>query len=384
MHTDAPELPPNLEEVRSKLLFSLRDQGFELVNNLIVPAQEPTKSDLRSVHASAVAHVLERSGRALKSKEQRFIRDFIASGHEVDPERMSPALVEVTRNSVEEELFRYIKLHWSIPVSAGYGRRLRYIIFDEHNGKVIGILGLCDPVFAVKPRDQWIGWTHAEKKQRLKSVVEAFVVGAVPPYSSLLCGKLVALLATSNEVRDSFAMKYKGKSSAISEIVHDGKIALITTASALGRSSLYNRLRIDDRDAYRSVGFTSGSGDFHFINGVYAAITEVTHSFAVPTAKNVKWGGGFRNRREVIRKCLKIIGLPDNLQYHGVKRELFVAPLGSNTPHYLQCKVENISYFDNPATEISEFFRHRWLLPRATRHPDFRIFDPQSYRLWKT
>lgn len=383
MYTDTPEHPtPNIEDVRSKLLSSLKAQGFKLVNNLIIPAQEPSKDDLRGVHASAVAHVLERSGKALKSKEARFIRDFIASGGDIDPERISPVLVEVTRDSVEEELFRYIKLHWSIPVSAGYGRRLRYIIFDQQNGKAIGILGLCDPVFAVKPRDQWIGWTQAEKKQRLKSVVEAFVVGAVPPYTNLLCGKLVALLATSNEVRDAFMQKYKGKASIISETVHDGQIALITTASALGRSSLYNRLRINDREAYHSVGYTSGSGDFHFVNGVYAAITDVTRSLASPTAKNIKWGGGFRNRREIIRKCLKIIGLPDNLQYHGVKRELFVAPLGSNAQSYLQGKAQEVSYFDNSATDIMEHFKRRWLLPRAAHRADYLTFDPQSYRLW--
>ena len=41
---------------------------------------------------------------------------------------------------------------------------------------------------------------------RLRNVMDAFVLGAVPPYRELLCGKLVAMLAASDEVRDAFRL----------------------------------------------------------------------------------------------------------------------------------------------------------------------------------
>jgi Domain of unknown function (DUF4338) len=70
-------------------------------------------------------------------------------------------------------------------------------------------------------------------------------VGAVPPYASLLCGKLVAMPATSSEVQHAFERKYRGQQSRISRHLFDGRLALLTTTSALGRSSLYNRLTFD-------------------------------------------------------------------------------------------------------------------------------------------
>jgi hypothetical protein len=113
-------------------------------------------------------------------------------------------LKEVLPDTEDELLFRYARLHGSIPISAGYGRRLRFLVFDERNGKLIGLFGLGDPVFALGPRDAWVGWDAPAKRERLRHVVDAFVLGAVAPYARLLCSKLVALLITSNEVREGF------------------------------------------------------------------------------------------------------------------------------------------------------------------------------------
>lgn len=89
-------------------------------------------------------------------------------------------------------------------MSAGYGRRLRFVVYDDANGKLMGVFGLADPVFSLEPRDRWIGWDKAAKSARLQCVVNLFVLGAVPAYSQLLGGKVIALLATSREVRAAF------------------------------------------------------------------------------------------------------------------------------------------------------------------------------------
>jgi len=68
----------------------------------------------------------------------------------------------------------------------------------------------------------------------LHHALDAFVLGSVPPYSSLLCGKLIALLVASDEVREAFRRKYGGRSSVITERTLDGSLALITTTSATG------------------------------------------------------------------------------------------------------------------------------------------------------
>lgn len=75
--------------------------------------------------------------------------------------------------------------------------------------------------------------------------MDAYVLGAVPPYSYLLCGKLIAMLALSNEVRKVFHKKYSGHTSLIKKAKRPPFLALLTTTSALGRSSIYNRIRIN-------------------------------------------------------------------------------------------------------------------------------------------
>jgi hypothetical protein len=315
-------------------------------------------------------------------RKERAILAHIASGDEVMPTRIRPRLVEVLPESDEELLFRYASLHWSIPVSSGYGRRLRFLVVDEHNEKLMGLIGLGDPVFALGPRDGWIGWSATDRKSRLKNVMDAFVLGAVPPYSFLLCGKLVAMLVASDTVREAFTRKYSGLRSFIARKTHDGRLALITTTSALGRSSLYNRLRFGERLLYQSVGFTRGSGEFHFSNGLYGAITEYANEHCEPTAKQELWGTGFRNRRETIRKCLSALGISQDWLYHGIKREVFVVPLARNTREFLQGKHSRLLWYHQTESEIFGYFRERWLLPRASWDHRYRAWSKDEWAIW--
>ena len=212
--------------------------------------------------------------------------------------------------------------------------------------------------------------------------MDLFVLGAVPPYSHLLCGKLVALLATSQDVQEAFRRRYSGRRSCISRKLLDGRLALLTTTSALGRSSLYNRLRYGKNHAFESVGFTRGSGDFHFSNGFYHELRAFALERCDATAKNSLWGDGFRNRRELVRKTLPLLGLSSELLYHGIKREIFVAPLAANSPAFLRGDHQRLRCHNRTVADLFEWFRGRWLLPRAARDDRFRAFDPEDYRLW--
>jgi len=370
-------------QLRSKIFEALGRQGFRIRNGTIVPPDARDKAALRALHGEAVRHNRARSRPGLERHENRLLSR-VAAGSEVMPEKVSPVLLEVQPRSEEELLFRYARLHWSIPVSAGYGRRLRFVVFDESNEKLIGIIGMGDPVFGLRPRDRWIGWDLAARKRRLKCVMDLFVLGAVPPYSQLLCGKLVALLATSTEVQEAFRRKYGGRKAYISGRTFDGRLALLTTTSALGRSSLYNRLRYRSRTVYQSVGFTSGSGDFHFSNGFYGDLRELAAQHCEATAKHPSWGGGFRNRRELVRKALPLLGLSSRLQYHGVQREVFTVSLAENARAYLRGEDSWLKPHAQSAHDLFVWFRKRWLLPRANRDDRYRAFDPESYRLWGT
>ncbi len=368
-------------KLRREIRTTLRSQGFRVTRDEISLPKEVSKERLREIHKLAVQHRRKRSKDGLFRKENILLKR-IANGADVAPEKICPRLIEVKSGTEDELLFRYVGLHWSIPVSSGYGRRLRFLVEDESNGKLIGVIGLGDPVFGIGPRDNWIGWNVSDRRERLRNVMDAFVLGAVPPYSRLLCGKLIALLATSSEVRDAFRRKYDRRVSIIRGESLSAKLALVTTTSALGRSSVYNRLKDGERQAFKSVGFTQGSGEFQFLNGVYDSMVEYAGDCLVATAKHNDWGTGFRNRREVVKKCLADLGLNGDWLYHGIRREIFVAPLARNTRQYLCGEHKKLLWHNRSLADLFSYFRERWLLPRAARDPRYRAFLRNEYVLW--
>ncbi|MFA4987674.1 MAG: Druantia anti-phage system protein DruA, partial [Candidatus Brocadiia bacterium] len=357
-------------------------QGYSVQHGVIHMPKDPSKDDYRALNEMAVRKKFEKSGPGVQRYEDGLLTKYIANGQEIQPREITPKVILVQPESEHELLFRYACLHWSIPVSAGYGRRLRFLVTDESNGKLIGLFGLGDPVYAMQARDQWIGWDRDTKAQRLYHVMDAYVLGAVPPYSFLLGGKLVAMLVCSNEVRNAFRRKYNGHESLIRKETKPPYLVLITTTSALGRSSIYNRIHVNGQKYWTSVGFTQGSGEFHFSNGVYEEIRAYVDKRCEPTAKHEDWGSGFRNKREVVRKCLSRIGLSADLIYHGIRREIFAAPLGREALCFLRGEVERPCFRDWPASELAKLFAERWLLSRAERMPAYREYDREEYRLW--
>jgi hypothetical protein len=371
----------NRSQLVKKIKSSLKNQGFRVSKSRVLPPENLDKDTIRKLHSVAAQHRIAEAEASLHSHENSLLT-FIANGSELNPLSIVPTLVEVKSGTVEEKLFRYATLHWTIPISSGYGRRLRFLVMDRNNNKLIGIIGLCDPVIALSGRDQWINWSEKQRFERLRHVMDAFVLGAVPPYSQLLFGKFIALLCGSDEIRQACYRKYHGTRSLIRGTLFDGRIALITTMSALGRSSLYNRLNIDKRKVFHSVGFSRGTGEFHFSNGLYAGIAEYATRYCEPTYRKAEWGQGFRNRREVIRKCLKKLKLNVSWSYHGIERECFVVPLAQNAKEFLRGEQKSLKWSTLPQEEIFSWFQTRWLFPRIEWDSAFKDFDRQQYKLW--
>ena len=201
------------------------------------------KDSIRQIHRVHRRAAQQRILRALGHKLDRLMDEF-ADGDEVNPETIQPELVEAVSQRHTGDIFRFASLGWSIPVSQGYGRRLRFLVRDRSNGKLIGIFALGDPVFNLRVRDEWIGWNQAERRERLVNLMDAYVVGAVPPYANLLGGKLVASLIASKEVGNKFKKRYGSTTGLISKKRKRARLSLVTVTSALGRSAMYNRLKL--------------------------------------------------------------------------------------------------------------------------------------------
>ncbi|MGC8895100.1 MAG: Druantia anti-phage system protein DruA, partial [candidate division WOR-3 bacterium] len=338
--------------------------------------------NIRRMNTAAIEEA-RRKARRLAGLEDKLLST-VAAGYEVDVERIKPRLIPVRSGTLEADIFRYFTLHWSILVSQGYGRRLRFLIQDENNGKYMGILGIGDPVFNLGVRDEWIGWGYETRRRNLCHVMDAFVLGSIPPYNALLVGKFIAMAAVSREIRECFVQRYSGRKTIIKGREIPPELAIVTTTSALGRSSIYNRLKFRDRPVFYSVGFSRGWGTFHLSNGVYSEIFKLVSENTKGTAKSEGWGGGeFRNRWEVVRKGLRLLGFSGNWLQHGVLREVFVGPTARNSREFLLGKADSLEYYPEGIEDYWDFFRERYLLPRAKRRPDYLDFDKEEWRLWK-
>lgn len=367
-----PESPTSVDELRAAVIAATAPAAMA----------DGSKAALRDLHSVAVETARQRARPALARWESRLIQHF-AMPSEVDPHRIAPTLRQV-ESPADKRLFRYASLHWSIPVSFGYGRRLRFLIEDGSNGRLIGILGLGDPVFALRDRERWIGWDSHRRAERLRHVMDAYVLGAVPPYSLLLGGKLVAALAISREVQAAFWNRYGRSTSLIAGRKQHSGLALLTTTSAFGRSSMYNRIRLRGRDLWTHVGYTRGHGEFLFDGQLYQRLRLFLEGQqATPSARHANWGAeGWRNRREVVRKALPLLGLPYDLHLHGVRRAIYVAPLGDSATEWLKGTARGPRLIRTPAEEIGREAVERWLIPRSVASSDWQEWDREELRLW--
>ena len=363
--------------LRAKVMTLLASEGFTVSEDRLVEERCYEKDEVRR------AHSVSRQERLLS--ERPFVEEWLprlskyfASGRDVDPAAVDPVPLLVQDDEMAA-LFRVASLYWSIPPSHGYGRRFRIVVLDRSNGKLIGLLGLTDPVFNLRVRDAWVGWGVREREMRLTHVMDAHVLGAVPPYNQLLGAKLVALIAVSDFMRALFRKRYRGGQSVIRKRHFDGRLAAITVTSALGRSSIYNRLKFDGVTVYEPVGFTEGYGHFHVANGTYASLRKYLALVGDDEARRFKWGQGPNYRMRVVRHALEHLGLPPDLLKHGIRRGVYVAPLAKNSAAFLRGDASRLRWHSRPLADVIESWRERWLLPRAERDASYRSFDAATW-----
>ena len=353
------------------------------------PDEDLSKESIRHIHRFHREVAQQRIRRALGKNMDPFLEE-IANGDEVDPVRVCPELVEARSDARSGKLFRFASLLWSIPVSQGYGRRLRYLVKDRSNGKLIGIFALGDPVFNLRVRDEWIGWNQADRRERLVNLMDAYVVGAVPPYASLLGGKLVASLIASQEVGNKFQERYGGSEGLISKKQKQARLALVTVTSALGRSSMYNRLRlIPDAERHedervielRKLGTTTGYGHFQITDDLFSQLRRVLQEDDHRYADGHQFGDGPNWRIRVARTGLQALGLnPDEILKHGIRREVYAMPIATNAQAFLSGADEESTFEYMTVDEISELARNRWLIPRSMRIPGYSEFRREHLR----
>ncbi len=193
-----------------------------------------------------------------------------ADGCALDSERIEPSL-HFCATPADFELFRLCTLMQSIPAPRLLYRQLPILVRDagEATFPVIGAIGLASTVYSLGCRDALFGWQGDERKrvkeQGLKSCLQLSVCVAVPPYSYLRAGRLLAALALSEPVAAEYGRRYLDDGSP-------AQLLAIVTTSAMGlHGSIFNRIMLKPGGLYKRIGATTGYSAVFFSRQTLAA-----------------------------------------------------------------------------------------------------------------
>lgn len=338
------------EIIRNQLLQNLENYGILWDEE----RQELSCEDFRKVQYKLAQHTNHQKG-----IYQDKVREFIAEPDDINLLCIDPYLQVVRSNRVSDRrLWAYATSFWSIPVTVGFGRRIRFFVFDKQNNKLMGIIGLSDPIIGLSVRDDVsIGWTKDQKLNRLYNCMTAYILGAIPPYNSVLGAKMIALSLMFPEVREIFYEKYKNSAE------EKGKLSYLTyidTLGAFGKSSIYTRLK-----GWDFVGYTKGQSHLHITaNGSWELIREVVNE---DVFQSYKFGNGPNWKMRVLKVGLRELGLSENMLGIGWQRGYYRLPLAENWQAFL-CGETNMPIF-NPSSRSSliDYWKTRWVIPRMNK-----------------
>ncbi|MEZ5758282.1 MAG: DUF4338 domain-containing protein [Emcibacteraceae bacterium] len=358
--------------LKRKLRRHLRNIGFAKSDNGELIIEGESKEIVRSVHRVQREDKLKKNREFILDKFEKLLMYF-AEGNEVNPKRVSPVIELISSGTEQGDLFRLASLTWSVPVSNGFGRRLRYLVWDKNNGKLMGIIAIGDPVFNLAVRDNLIGWSAQDRSERLVNIMDAYVLGAIPPYNALLGGKLIACLLRSRDIFDDFAKAYGSSTGLISGIKKKASLLAVTTSSSMGRSSVYNRLKLEGLQYMEPIGFTGGWGHFHIPDSLFLELRDFLRDINHGYADKYQFGQGPNWRLRTTRAALSELGFKEDMLRHGIRRQVFISFLASNALKILKTGNEkpNIESLLS-VKEIASLGVKRWMQPRAVRFPEFQ------------
>ncbi len=361
------------KKLQEQIIQVLKEQGFKI--NPHVRPRGSSKTTLRRIQQKAKLEQLSLHKSFLVDSLKK-MKNHCRDASEIIPERICLELREVQSGSFDEILFRWWNLiWWSIPYQRSYGRQMRFLLWDTTHDAPFGLICLQSPVLKMSVRDNYLNIPRDELDIWVNKSLNAQRVGALPPYNQLLGGKMVALSLSCNEIREVYKRKYTDSISIIKGRKLEPKLLFITTSSAFGKSSLYNRLKYNGEVVAECLGYTQGSGTFHIPEELYEEILNFLSIKGIDVSRG--YGHGPSRKLKLISIGLKQLGLP-KFEYHGIKREFYLFPLAKNLMEVIHYN-QNPLWVDRPFNNLVDFWKERWALPRAERMPEWKDFNSNNF-----
>lgn len=354
--------------LREKLVKSLKLEGFHINPHLMPSSKE--KSNIRKMHEQKRMEQLS-FHRKFLLRNFEMVRSFSINGDELEPRNIELELIEVEPGTVESRLFFWWNLAWwSLPFDKPIGRQMRFILWDTGHDAPFGLVGLQSPPLRSPVRDRFLDLSGTNSHYWINQSMYAQRVGALPPYNELLGGKMVSLSLVSNEIRDSYARKYRNRRTLLNKRKIPNNLLFITTSSAYGKSSMYDRIVYNSENINRFIGFTSGAGTFHISESLYQELLLFLQQKGIDTKRG--YGTGSSRKLRLVDKAFHILKVP-SFSFHNIRRGYYFFPNVKNLQNVIH-KKEKPVWYDRPFEKLFEYWKIRWCMPRSNRTRKWKDF----------
>lgn len=359
--------------LREKIIQSISNQGFS-VNGKIVPLMDD-KAFYKQIHLNSRKEQIN-IHKSFLLQNIKLVKPYLKNGKDIDPQKIDLVIQEVEPESLNEIIFKWWNfIWWSVPYQRAYGRQMRFIIWDRYHEAPVGLIGLQSPILKMSVRDEYLRIPRENLDYWINKSMQAQRLGALPPYNDLIAGKMVALSITSNELRSAYKRKYQDTVTLLKGRSIEPELLFITTTSAFGRSSIYNRLKYKNEEVAVSLGFTRGSGTFHIPEELYKEILGFLKSKGENTSTS--FGNGPSRKIKLLDRAFSHLGIAD-YTYHNLFREFFLFPLVKNLPFVLH-QNKNPFYLNRPLIELEAYWKERWCIPRSERLKTWQDFNSAAF-----
>lgn len=247
--------------------------------------------------------------------------ELVNSCDELNPDNIHPKLIRVDSKHKYWNNWKAVEEHVaSFEFRRSPGRNCYFLVINEYNGKTLGILDVAADFLSLGPRDEHIGWDVDRRRDMNKHIANISMCVPTRFFGyNLAGGKLLTLLAASDEVADVWEDRY------------GDKLAGLTVTSLYGKSVQYNNL-----EYYKYLGKTKGQGTVHVPDDIYKEMRGVVEDFEgeIPGGRFTK---GKNSRINIIRRACKHLGVnPEILTTHGNKRGIYWCDRNENSREWLR------------------------------------------------
>jgi len=382
---------PVEERIPLLLVRDLLRLGWRIKSNSnksleLVPPMNYEKSVVKAAMAYSRNEIIEQNNLWIENHLD-LARSNLALGNEVLKSEICPR-IEMCETQNQHDIFRILRYSWSSPSSDYVGRRIRLLIRDDgvKGSPIIGIAALGSSIIHIHDRDRWIGWDTNTRTNRIIYMMDAYVVGAMPPYNYLLGGKLVSFILASNELRAIHKNKYTDVKTIIKNREASDLVLIITSSLYGQNSSQYNRLKYGKSLIYKPIGTTSGYGSLHISNETFNAMLQLAEENGCNISN--RFGDGPNWRMRVIRSACDVLGLnSDVILKHSFQRGLFAIRLAVNWKSFLKGESQTPIYRNLPLNKLVNHWRDRWFNMRKQNElviQQVSSFSPSQYNIEKT